>query len=84
SQVGRLLLNPCLICSLPQEGHLSEIHAVTFSPNSGLLATGGTDRLIKLWSVAGGCLEKKETFDGSSGSITSLAFDPLVSTQSVG
>uniref|UniRef100_A0A670ZWK1 Autophagy related 16 like 2 n=1 Tax=Pseudonaja textilis TaxID=8673 RepID=A0A670ZWK1_PSETE len=36
------------------DGHLSEIHAVTFSPNSGLLATGGTDRLIKLWSVAGG------------------------------
>ncbi|ETE57204.1 Autophagy-related protein 16-2, partial [Ophiophagus hannah] len=162
SQVDRLILNPCLTCSLPQEGHLSEIHAVTFSPNSGLLATGGTDRLIKLWSVAGagtssdtgreqanvgradgreyflmvflqtfhdparqhyqcqkggglvarrkkmkraggggeelwtpldfelpfrplwlfsGCLQKTETFDGSSGSITSLAFDPSVSAQ---
>ncbi|XP_058041050.1 protein Atg16l2 [Ahaetulla prasina] len=72
----------CVAACLPsgvadeQEGHLSEIHAVTFSPDSGLLATGGADRLIKLWTVAGGCLEKKETFDGSSGSITSLAFDP--------
>ncbi|XP_015670968.1 autophagy-related protein 16-2 [Protobothrops mucrosquamatus] len=60
-----------------QEGHLSEIHAVAFSPNSGLLATGGVDRVIKLWSVAGGCLEEKQTLDVSSGSITSIAFDPL-------
>ncbi|XP_013916014.1 PREDICTED: autophagy-related protein 16-2, partial [Thamnophis sirtalis] len=75
-------LPTCVATGLPsavadeQEGHLSEIHAVTFSPNSGLLATGGADRLVKLWSVAGGCLEKKEALEGSSGSITSLAFDP--------
>ncbi|XP_039202373.1 protein Atg16l2 isoform X2 [Crotalus tigris] len=72
----------CMAACLPscvadeQEGHLSEIHAVAFSPNSGLLATGGVDRVIKLWSVAGGCLEEKQTLDVSSGSITSIAFDP--------
>ncbi|XP_070605522.1 protein Atg16l2 [Erythrolamprus reginae] len=76
-------LSSCVAACLPsgvadeQEGHHSEIHALAFCPNSGLLATGGTDRLIKLWSVAGGCLEKQETFEGPSGSITSLAFDPL-------
>ncbi|KAM3837480.1 protein Atg16l2 isoform 2-T2 [Vipera latastei] len=75
-------LPSCAAACLPscvadeQEGHLSEIHAVAFSPNSGLLATGGVDRVIKLWSVAGGCLEEKQTLDVSSGSITSIAFDP--------
>lgn len=38
----------------PQDAHLSEVNAVCFGPNSSLLATGGTDRLIHLWNVVGG------------------------------
>ncbi|KAJ6664851.1 hypothetical protein lerEdw1_005823 [Lerista edwardsae] len=75
-------LPTCVAARLPsrvsdeQEAHLSEINAVTFSPNSGLLATGGTDRLIQLWNVAGGRLENLQVLEGATGSITSVDFDP--------
>ncbi|XP_062830471.1 protein Atg16l2 isoform X2 [Anolis carolinensis] len=59
-----------------QEAHGSEVNAVRFSPNSGMLATGGTDRLIQLWNVVGGRLEKMQTLEGANGSITSVEFDP--------
>uniref|UniRef100_A0A8D2LN06 Autophagy related 16 like 2 n=1 Tax=Varanus komodoensis TaxID=61221 RepID=A0A8D2LN06_VARKO len=62
-----------------QEAHASEVNAVKFSPNSSLLATGGVDRLIRLWNVAGGRLEKTQVLQGANGSITSIEFDPLVS-----
>uniref|UniRef100_A0A8D2LNZ4 Autophagy related 16 like 2 n=1 Tax=Varanus komodoensis TaxID=61221 RepID=A0A8D2LNZ4_VARKO len=61
------------------EAHASEVNAVKFSPNSSLLATGGVDRLIRLWNVAGGRLEKTQVLQGANGSITSIEFDPLVS-----
>ncbi|KAF7236582.1 Autophagy-related protein 16-2 [Varanus komodoensis] len=60
-----------------QEAHASEVNAVKFSPNSSLLATGGVDRLIRLWNVAGGRLEKTQVLQGANGSITSIEFDPL-------
>ncbi|XP_077197276.1 protein Atg16l2 isoform X2 [Paroedura picta] len=75
-------LPSCVATCLPslvsdtKEAHLSEINAVTFSPNSGLVATGGTDRLVRLWSVAGGRLEHVQTLEGATGGITSLDFDP--------
>uniref|UniRef100_A0A8D2LLV5 Autophagy related 16 like 2 n=1 Tax=Varanus komodoensis TaxID=61221 RepID=A0A8D2LLV5_VARKO len=61
------------------KAHASEVNAVKFSPNSSLLATGGVDRLIRLWNVAGGRLEKTQVLQGANGSITSIEFDPLVS-----
>ncbi|XP_066477018.1 protein Atg16l2 [Tiliqua scincoides] len=72
----------CVAACLPsrvsdeQEAHLSEINAIKFSPNSGLLATGGTDRLIRLWNVVGGRLENLQMLEGANGSITSVDFDP--------
>nr|XP_060627305.1 protein Atg16l2 [Anolis sagrei ordinatus] len=72
----------CAVASLPshvsdlQEAHGSEVNAIRFSPNSGMLATGGTDRLIQLWNVVGGRLEKMQTLEGANGSITSVDFDP--------
>ncbi|XP_061485117.1 protein Atg16l2 isoform X2 [Rhineura floridana] len=72
----------CVTACLPsrvsdeQEAHISEINAIKFSPNSCLLATGGTDRLIRLWNVAGGRLENMQTLGGANGSITSVEFDP--------
>ncbi|XP_063288687.1 protein Atg16l2 isoform X2 [Pelobates fuscus] len=72
----------CVVCGLPdkvvssKEIHDSEIHAVKFSPNSRVVATGGTDRVVKLWEVTGGILQEYQTLEGSRGGITSIEFDP--------
>ncbi|XP_035884740.1 protein Atg16l2 isoform X2 [Phyllostomus discolor] len=58
------------------DAHLSEVNAVCFGPNSSLLATAGTDRLIHLWNVVGGRLEANQTLEGAGGSVTSVDFDP--------
>ncbi|XP_025032877.1 autophagy-related protein 16-2-like, partial [Python bivittatus] len=59
-----------------RKAHISEIDAITFSPDSSMLATGGSDGLIKLWNVAGGCLRPTQTLEASTGSITGLEFNP--------
>ncbi|KAM9037244.1 protein Atg16l2 isoform 2-T2 [Sarcophilus harrisii] len=59
-----------------QEAHRSEVNAVCFSSNSSLLATGGADRLIRLWNVVGGRLEADQMLEGAGGSVTSLEFEP--------
>ncbi|CAN2390725.1 Autophagy related 16-like 2 (S. cerevisiae) [Pristimantis euphronides] len=72
----------CVICCLPRralcskEVHESEIHAVKFSPNSKMVATGGTDRVVKIWDIAGGRLHCQQVLQGSNGGITSIEFDP--------
>ncbi|XP_045674286.1 protein Atg16l2 isoform X2 [Phyllostomus hastatus] len=72
----------CVAARLPTraqdvlEAHLSEVNAVCFGPNSSLLATAGTDRLIHLWNVVGGRLEANQTLEGAGGSVTSVDFDP--------
>ncbi|XP_036603136.1 protein Atg16l2 [Trichosurus vulpecula] len=59
-----------------QEAHHSEVNAVCFSSSSSLLATGGADRLIRLWNVVGGRLEAEQMLEGAGGSVTSLEFEP--------
>ncbi|KAM6157660.1 protein Atg16l2 [Rhynchocyon petersi] len=72
----------CVAARLPtwaqdvQDAHLSEVNAVCFGPNSSLLATGGADRLIRLWNIVGGRLKDNQTLHGAGGSITSVDFDP--------
>ncbi|XP_053564748.1 protein Atg16l2 isoform X5 [Bombina bombina] len=72
----------CVICCLPtraldsQDVHESEVHAVMFSPNSRMVATGGADRVIKIWDIAGRMLQVHQTLEGSSSTITSIEFDP--------
>ncbi|XP_017914874.1 PREDICTED: autophagy-related protein 16-2 isoform X2 [Capra hircus] len=72
----------CVTARLPTQAqdvldaHLSEVSAVSFGPNSSLLATGGADRLILLWNVVGGHLKANQTLEGAGGSITSVDFDP--------
>lgn len=46
-----LLLPAVRVC---QEAHEQGINAVKFSATSDLLATGGTDRVVKLWDVRAG------------------------------
>ncbi|XP_062328212.1 protein Atg16l2 [Osmerus eperlanus] len=58
------------------DAHELGINAVRFSSNSNVLATGGTDRVIKLWDVKAGMLHIRGTLDGSNEGITSIEFDP--------
>nr|XP_020442164.1 autophagy-related protein 16-2-like isoform X2 [Monopterus albus] len=58
------------------EAHEQGINAVRFSSSSVLLATGGTDRVVKLWEVRAGSLTHRATLDGSTEGITCIEFDP--------
>uniref|UniRef100_A0A3Q1GDQ8 Autophagy-related protein 16-2-like n=1 Tax=Acanthochromis polyacanthus TaxID=80966 RepID=A0A3Q1GDQ8_9TELE len=58
------------------EAHEQGINAVSFSSSSDLLATGGTDRVLKLWEVRAGSLAPRATLDGSTEGITCVEFDP--------
>lgn len=58
------------------DAHEQGINAVRFSCSSDLLATGGTDRVIKLWEVRAGSLTHRSTLDGSTEGITCVEFDP--------
>ncbi|KAM9319113.1 ATG16 autophagy related 16-like 2 isoform 2-T2 [Pholidichthys leucotaenia] len=80
------LIHPVGICVLAQvparalhvlDAHEQGINAVRFSFSSDLLATGGTDRVIKLWNVRGGSLTHRATLDGSTEGITCIEFDPM-------
>ncbi|XP_034459507.1 autophagy-related protein 16-2-like isoform X2 [Hippoglossus hippoglossus] len=57
------------------EAHEQGINTVRFSSSSDLLATGGTDRVIKLWDVRAGSLTHRATLDGSTEGITCVDFD---------
>ncbi|XP_056118528.1 protein Atg16l2-like isoform X2 [Rhinichthys klamathensis goyatoka] len=75
-------LGVCLVARVPTkaiytlDAHELGINAVRFSTSSNLLATGGTDRVIKLWDIEGGTLQNRGTLDGSNEGITSIEFDP--------
>ncbi|XP_077579101.1 autophagy-related protein 16-1-like [Stigmatopora nigra] len=57
------------------EAHDGEVNAVRFGPSSRLLATGGTDRRVKLWELVSGRCEAKGALTGSNAGITSIDFD---------
>ncbi|XP_065918240.1 autophagy-related protein 16-1-like isoform X2 [Dysidea avara] len=65
------------VCSL--DAHDGEISACNFSSRGTYFATGGSDKLVKLWSVdttTGKCAAK-HTLIGSNASIMSIVFDDL-------
>jgi len=53
------LLFVCLfVCVHVQDAHDSEVSALCFSPDGSYLATGGGDKIVKVWSwrpSQGGC-----------------------------
>ncbi|MEE6524336.1 hypothetical protein FKM82_023728, partial [Ascaphus truei] len=73
----RSCLPKIALCNM--EVHGSEVNAVKFSPNSRTVATGGADRVVKIWDIVGGILQVSQTLEGSSSGITSIEFDPSVS-----
>ncbi|XP_063061843.1 protein Atg16l2-like [Engraulis encrasicolus] len=72
----------CLAARVPSvakhtlDAHELGINAVRFSACTNMLATGGTDRVIKLWDITAGMLHHRGTLDGSNEGITSIEFDP--------
>jgi WD40 repeat protein len=57
--------------------HSGVVRGLAFHPQTHYLATGSSDRQIKLWNCATGeCLA---TFDGHDDAIWDLSFSPVVS-----
>jgi autophagy-related protein 16 len=57
------------------EAHDGEVNAVKWSPHGLTMATGGSDRKVKIWDISKGHQELKSTLTGSNGAIMSLDFD---------
>jgi WD40 repeat protein/serine/threonine protein kinase/tetratricopeptide (TPR) repeat protein len=57
---------------LTLHGHTAPITAVAFSPDGDLLATGSTDKTVRLWDAVSG--RHLRTLRGHAGGVTSLAF----------
>src|SRR5262249_27205869 len=55
-------------------GHKSWIYAVAFSPDGTRLATGGWDKTLRIWDLAGGA--PPLTAEGHDSFVTCLAFSP--------
>lgn len=68
---------------LTHEGHEGEILAVKFNPNDRMLATGGSDRVIKLWSITSGMLQQKGILTGSNAGVNAIDFN-LTGNQIIG
>src|SRR6266496_369652 len=57
-----------------QSGHYGDVLSVVFSPDGQLLASGGWDATIKLWSVATG--KELRTLHGHANWVLSVTFSP--------
>jgi WD40 repeat protein len=56
------------------EGHEAGVRAIAFSPDGKYIATGGADRLGRLWDAANG--KELRTFEGHAGTVEAVAFSP--------
>jgi WD40 repeat protein len=57
-----------------ENAHKGHINAITFSADGAWMATGGKDKVAKIWTTAD--LQEKMAFKGHAGDIISLTFTP--------
>lgn len=55
-------------------GHIGAVHTVSFSPQGTLIASGGADKMIRVWERD--TLRARDMMGGSETDITALAFVP--------
>ncbi|MEW6499641.1 MAG: hypothetical protein AB1589_45335, partial [Cyanobacteriota bacterium] len=55
-------------------GHTDTVNAVSFSPNSKLLATGSNDQTVKLWDPTTG--KQIKTLTGHTNTVFAVSFSP--------
>ncbi|XP_061135995.1 protein Atg16l2-like isoform X2 [Syngnathus typhle] len=58
------------------EAHEQGVNTAAFCSSSALLASAGTDRVVKVWEVRAGTLRHRTTLDGSTEGLTCVQFDP--------
>ncbi|CAK9813331.1 Autophagy-related protein 16-1 [Anthophora plagiata] len=61
--------------SVTFNAHDGEVYAVKWSPVERILATGGADRKVKLWSITKGASENKGILVGSNAGVMCVDFD---------
>ncbi len=52
--------------------HTSNVNTIAFSPNSNILASGSTDKIVRLWDISTG--ELQHAFVGHAGGVFDIAF----------
>ncbi|KAL7631942.1 UNVERIFIED_CONTAM: hypothetical protein RMT77_017751 [Armadillidium vulgare] len=57
------------------DAHEEEVNALVFSDQGRLLASGGSDRRIKLWDINHGTADQKAILSGSNLAVTAIDFD---------
>ena len=62
-------------CFLKFEAHEGEVNAIKWSPHGLTVATGGSDRRVKVWDISKNVCEQRGILSGSNGAINSLDYD---------
>lgn len=62
-------------CFLKFEAHDGEVNAIKWSPHGLIVATGGTDRRVKVWDISKNMTEQRGQLIGSNGAVNSLDYD---------